>query len=87
MRLYSSVDELTTDLRETLIGNFNLQGYRVFLPQTTCSIALGIDIYDKGRDILFRKSGAEVDRRCCFANSTLLISNRKNLCYHLMVSM
>ncbi len=31
MRLYSSVDELTTDLRETLIGNFNLQGYRVFL--------------------------------------------------------
>ena len=31
MWLYSSVDELTTDLREPLIGNFNLQGYRVFL--------------------------------------------------------
>jgi|GEM_PF-5976818 len=31
MRLYSSVDELTIDLKETLICNFKLQGYRVFL--------------------------------------------------------
>ena len=31
MRLYSSIEELTSDLNKSLLSTFNLQGYRVFL--------------------------------------------------------